>query len=1124
MKKTQRKDALRNIKKRIASFLSICIVIALGFGVLFTTRYTGAGLDREYSKYFRNHNFKDYEVVSSLGVSDKNIDRIMQVPGITNAEGALVINGIVTHEKKSKSAVICSVTDEVSVPEAIEGRLPEGRSECMVAEDMAETAGIKVGDVVIIKLQGSKAFSNRQPLYETEFTVTGLMLDPEQFSRKSVSRVRVPLEAFNEDVTNGLYTEVFVKAEEPEGVSMFSDKYFEETAETKKALEELVPELSADRTASFKDESNAKIDEKENEFQEKIDTTQGKIDEVSNRFYGKLSNYKNKLISATNRINNKFAELEKKLKEAKKKIAKAEKKLKESKAKLANAKQHLKELKDKYKGKDKDIEEALKKLALARKTLEELKKHEGMSEEVNKDLKELADFVLNNKQTIRDINDFFKDPEVIAIAEKIKEEQGVDITEEVYILGEGLDVDELFRLAQLIKDHDDFSDILEELEEFINKMEKLVQKAQDALDKLALYEKKIKAYEAKIKAYEKTLNKYKKKVAKFERKLNRNKRIYPKKVKKAWEKYYKVKNKGDAKINGATEKLENYKSKADQMIADARAKVDESDAAGFIVMDRTANAGFITAQTNIESTTDIGNIFGLLFMLVTAIVCFSTLVIIIDEQKTHVGTAKAFGFFKREVLGKYLVFGLAAAVVGIITAIVIGLVMSGVVQRKLGEAALTQVGTAPSVFTPGVTLVAALIITAIVTVATIIACTDILRSPASLLMKGAVLKKNGRRKKESSGRGSLYSRHIIRNMLEDKARVCVTVAIIAFSTMLIGMGFSMKLAFNNMIDRQTIQVAKYDYTMNVNKKVTEDQIKEINAVLNSEGVEYLPAYNGTLMYRWGGDVNAMRIICAESRRLSDFYAVTDPKTGDPVEIPDEGILIQHRMHEAFDMNKGDTLTVMDSSLTGKEVEVKGYFANYYGRTAIISPAAYNTIFGEYAPANLYYIKLNGVDAEGLQNKLLAISGDLRFNDKSDIRNKLESSSQLYNIMVLVITVMAVFISFMILTNQSNIFLNRRKREMSVMRINGFSVKQTKGYLVRETVATTIAGLILGVAVGALLTPIVISMLQATDIALVKDFNVIAWAFAVGIEAIFAIIINSIVFSKVKKLNFRDIAS
>jgi putative ABC transport system permease protein len=127
MKKTQRKDALRNIRKRIVSFLSICLVIALGFGVLFTTRYTGAGLDREYNKYFRNHNFKDFELVSSLGVSDENIDSIMQVQGVTDAEGAIVVNGIVTHGKQRKSAVICSVTDKVSVPEAIEGRLPEGR-------------------------------------------------------------------------------------------------------------------------------------------------------------------------------------------------------------------------------------------------------------------------------------------------------------------------------------------------------------------------------------------------------------------------------------------------------------------------------------------------------------------------------------------------------------------------------------------------------------------------------------------------------------------------------------------------------------------------------------------------------------------------------------------------------------------------------------------------------------------------------------------------------------------------------------------------------------------------------------------------------------------------------------
>jgi ABC-type lipoprotein release transport system permease subunit len=393
-----------------------------------------------------------------------------------------------------------------------------------------------------------------------------------------------------------------------------------------------------------------------------------------------------------------------------------------------------------------------------------------------------------------------------------------------------------------------------------------------------------------------------------------------------------------------------------------------------------------------------------------------------------------------------------------------------------------------------------------------------------MLMNGAVLKKKSSRKKESSGKGSLYSKLIIRNMKDDKARVIITVVIIAFSTMLIGMGMSMNLAFTGMIDKQTTEVAKYDFIMNVSNKVNDEKTKELVKVLDSEGVDYLPANISSLMYKWDGNVNAMRMICADPERLGDFYAVTDPKTGEPVKIPDDGILIQHRMHESFNMNKGDKLTVMDSSLVEKEVEVKGYFTNYYGRMSIASPAVYKSIFGEYGDANSYYIKLEGADEDEVKDKLLAVTDGISFSGKSSIKVQLESSSQLYNIMVVVITAMAIFISFMILTNLSNIFLNRRKRELSVMRVNGFSVRQARGYLSKETVVTTIAGLVLGVILGAILTPPVITILQATDLALVKDFNVIAWAFAVGIETIFAIVINSLVFRKVKDLDLKDIAS
>lgn len=1118
MKKTQRKDALRNIKKRIVSFLSICIVIALGFGVLFTTRYTSAGLDKEYGNFFRSRNFKDYEMLSSLGAAEENIDRIKETQGVVDAEGAMVINGTVTYDNKRRSAVVCSMTERVSVPEVIEGRLPEGKAECLVAEDMAENMDIKVGDKIAIRLQGSSAFGDKEPLYSKEFTVTGLMNDPEQFSRNSVNRVRLPLEAYNKDATDGLYTEVFVRAEEPAKVSMFSEKYFEETADTKKALEELSIELSDNRTKGFKEAAYAEIDAEWAKAQAKLDKSQAKIDDYEAKLNSGLADGRDKLNGYQSKLNKTVAKYKKKIKEARAAIAEARATIKMIDERLPEAEKYIDQMREKYKG---DITEKMKEIVALKEKLEKLKK----IAEITKDtplLREIAEFVLNHADTIRSIKEFFASDEVQKIAEEIKKatEGEIDPTKIVSAIA-NFDVEGLIDLADNILNGDP---AIEELEQFINSLESFIKDIEDALAQLDEYDAYIKKYEENRASYIAQIDAKEKQVDKLEKKLKAAQKKYQKMIDAGWSRYYASKARYEAKLAEAIALLETNREEAEKKLEEAKQEVENTEPCNWILLDRTANAGYVTAQSNIKATTDTGNIFGLLFMLVTAIVCFSTLVIIIDEQKKLVGTAKAFGFHKGEVLGKYLVFGTAAAVVGNILAIILGLVMSRVVQKKLGDAEMTQVGVAPSVFTPGITLAAALLITAVVIVATVIACGDILRSPASMLMNGAVLKKKSGHKKESTKGGSLYSKLIIRNMKDDKARVIITIVIIAFSTMLIGMGMSMKLAFTGMIDKQTTEVAKYDFIMNVSNKVSDEKIKELDKVLDAEGVDYLPANISSLMYKWDGNVNAMRMICADPERLGDFYAVTDPKTGEEIKIPDDGILIQHRMHESFNMNKGDKLTVMDSSLVEKEVEVKGYFTNYYGRMTIASPAVYKSIFGEYGDANSYYIKLEGANEDEVKDKLLAVTDGISFSGKNAIRVRLESSSQLYNIMVVVITAMAIFISFMILTNLSNIFLNRRKRELSVMRVNGFSVKQARGYLSKETVVTTVAGLVLGVILGAILTPPVITILQSTDLALVKDFNVIAWAFAVGIETIFAIVINSLVFRKVKNLDLKDIAS
>ncbi|MBQ6623624.1 MAG: FtsX-like permease family protein [Mogibacterium sp.] len=1118
MKKTQRKDAFRNIKKRIVSFLSLCLVIMLGLGALLTTRYMGAGLNKKLTDYYGDRSFKNYEMVSSLGVSEKSLEKIRQTDGVIVAEGVIQADATISHEGRKISGTVLSQTKEVSVPELTEGNLPRGKAECAVGEDAAEVNDLKVGDKIKISLTGLDALGDESPLYEKEFTITGLIHHPDRLRRRSVNTFVLPVEAFNKEATDGLYTNVFIRAEEPEKTDIFSDAYFEKMEETTKTLEDLAEELGVDRTKEMKDEANAKIDEEWKKALAQMDDAQAQIDEGEAELNAKLADGRAKLNGYQNKLNKTVAKYRKQIRDGEAEIKKYRGWIEKADKLLPKVKKERDKLRKQY---TKEIEEYRKTIAGWQKMLDEINKIKDLEKKLEK-LKDLAKLVIEKQETIRKVVEFFKKPEIMKIAEAIKEitEGKVDLTGVVKTLA-SIDVDKLVDLADKVINADKYG---KEAEAFIKELEKSIKAAQDWLDKLDELDKYINKYEKNRPKYVALLDKKDKEVQDAKKKLAAEERKYQKMINAGWSRYYAEKAKYESKLEEAKLLLEENKEEAEKKLAEARAEVENMEPCRWITLDRRANSGYVDARSNLAAITSAGNVFGILFMIVTAIVCLSTLIIIIDEQKKLVGTSKAFGFHKGEILGKYLTFGASAAVVGSVLAATLGYVLSGIVQVKYAESGMYQIGPAKSVFTPGITALAALAILLVTIIASIIACGDILKSPASVLMKGEVLKKEkGKKKKEASRAGTLYSRLIMRNMAEDKARVFVTIAIIAFSCMLIGMGISMKLAYDGMTDKQISDVNKYDLKVTMNSNVTEEQEKKLNSVLASEGVKYLPAASKTMLYKWDGRIDGLQLICADPQKIGEFYAITDPKTKEPVAVPESGVLIQKRMNESYKMDIGDKLPILDNSLKENNAEIKGYFVNYVGRTVIASPSAYKAIFGKKHEENSFFIILDGADEDKLKKDLLAVTDEISFTEKDDFKTRFASVAKLYNIIVILITGMAILISFMILTNLSNIFLTRRKTELSVMRVNGFSVKQAKGYLSKETVFTTGAGLVLGVVLGAILTPPVIGLLQQPDLEFVKSFHPIAWIIAVALEAIFAILINSVIFNKVKKLNLRDIA-
>ena len=1172
MKKTQWKDAIRNIGKRLVSYLSVVLVVALGLGGLFTTRYMGAGIQKQATGYYDSHNFKDYEFVSSYGISEANLEKIKSADQVTDAEGVIQADGSVSFSGKKVNATIISLTDKVSVPDVTEGKLPEGKDECLIGEDFAEVEGIKVGDKVRISVTGLAAFKEQiagdmdmdisldgedssseedskdekkdeSPLFSKEFTVTGLMHHPDYLRRKSTNTVVLPLSAYNTDVTEGLFTRAFVRIEQPEKVNMFDDKYFDETADTTASLETLAEELAADRTQEVKDEAYRLIDERWAEAEAELAAAQGKIDAGEAELNSKLASGRAKLNAAQKELNRKVAEAEKQIAENEKKIADAEKQLADAEAELNKykeyvamldknmpaIKEYVKFLKEHY---GTQYEEAKAELETLEQMLADLDKILDRDSDAYKAaVKRLAQFIVDHKTEIEDLAAFFQDPKLMEIAVALRDETGgeIDITGKVKSLEE-------FNFEAMIKAAEDVYYRDEDIDTFLAYLREYVAELQSIMDDIAKAEELIRMYEsgeihkmlaekeAALNAKKQELEDAKKALEDAKKKLASEKKKNQRKIDQGWAQYYAEKAKYEQKLDEAIALLAENRELAEQKLAEAKAEVENIDPANYVALDRKSNSGYVDMKSNIDAIASMGVVFGVLFTIITAIVCLSTLVIIIDEQKTLVGTSKAFGFFKREVLAKYLVFGVSAAVVGALLACLGAYLLSGVLQTSFASSGMYPIGVARSVVTVVPTLIFSLIILAVTIAATVIACSGILKSPASMLMKGAVLKKEKKEdpKTVSSKGGSLYSRLIMRNMKQDKARVIVTIAIIAFSCMLIGMGISMKLAYDGMMSKQSGEVNRYDIRMDMNSDVTAEDEEALVKVLEDNNTEFMPVTYTSTLYRWNDRLDGVTLICGNPERIGEFYGITDAK-GQDITLPDEGILIQKRMHESYGINVGDMLPVLDTSLKAHDAEVKGTFINYVGRTIVMSPAAYEKVFGEVNQANSYFIRLNGADSSKLTEELLAASDNVSFSYNGDFKTKFQSVTKLYNLLVIIVTGIAILISFMILTNLANIYLTRKKTELTVMRVNGFTIKETKGYLSKESLYTTIGGLALGVLAGAFLTPIVIKVVQQPDLEFVKAFQVLAWATAVALEALFAIVINTFVYRKVKDLNLRDIA-
>ena len=179
MKRTQLKDALRNIWKQKVSYLSVIVIAFLGVATFLGINYSDGALRKNGSTMYNAVNYRDLEIMSTNVFYQEDLDAVMDVEGVRDAEPVWQTGAKASSGDKRQDISVISLTDRVNQPQLIEGRMPQTAEECVVEQRLAQNMGWGMGDAVVAQNAKGEAAPF---LKSNRFTVVGIANHPDHTS------------------------------------------------------------------------------------------------------------------------------------------------------------------------------------------------------------------------------------------------------------------------------------------------------------------------------------------------------------------------------------------------------------------------------------------------------------------------------------------------------------------------------------------------------------------------------------------------------------------------------------------------------------------------------------------------------------------------------------------------------------------------------------------------------------------------------------------------------------------------------------------------------------------------------------------------------------------------------
>ena len=487
--------------------------------------------------------------------------------------------------------------------------------------------------------------------------------------------------------------------------------------------------------------------------------------------------------------------------------------------------------------------------------------------------------------------------------------------------------------------------------------------------------------------------------------------------------------------------------------------------------------GYLMYSNSAMSIRAVGNIFPVVLYAVAAMVTFTTMTRFVDEERTNAGIFKALGYHSKDIIAKFVIYGLVAGTLGTLLGILIGhYVLAPTISHIITERMIVGESQQHFYWTYSC-LALGLSLIASVLPAYLVSRRELHEEAAQLLLPKPPVKGS----KILLERITFIWSHLsftqkvtARNIFRYKQRMLMTIFGVAGSVALLFAGLGIQSSVVGVADRQFKDLQQYQMILSVNSRASDSDKAKLEEKLQSDEVENYRLISFKQVeekYTGKAGVQTVTIMVTDKDDLEPFVHLE--KNGEKLSLSG-GVILTDKLAQLAGVSVGDNFTI-----DGKTFKVGAITEHYVGHFVYMNQATYEEIYGQAPKMNTYLVQLKD-KSEGNTERVagefmdqVAVSGLVQ--NASTIQ-LFESFANSLNHTMAILVLVSVLLAIVILYNLTNINVAERIRELSTIKVLGFHNKEVTLYIYRETIILSLIGMIVGLVSGFYLHQFLIQMI------------------------------------------------